>query len=256
MSPDPSLKDRLSESIKEDEEDADEYDIFTTPSGTRNQQSSLQQSWNQQLTFQQQQQQQQYEYYRQLREYQQQQPREYQQPPPSEKPMTPLRILRPHHPMVLQRTVSMPHYPTLHTFYQQSKQTHSHIPPQTQRQCAANSSQTPFPASSEYGQHSMTSIPQYTPNSPPYHVPGAERFVPLPEQFSDLATLDHYLSTLQTQRPILQNTIPVLDQDMDLMMLSSLTLAIQDDSNHMNQLNTTLSFAVMGLGFALSRYVA
>ncbi|KAG0002914.1 hypothetical protein BGZ79_002068 [Entomortierella chlamydospora] len=119
--------------------------------------------------------------------------------------------------MVLQRTNSLPQYPTLEVLYRQSQQEQSRLPLQ----------QLPLVSiSTESDQQPLTSLPQNPTNSPLYNVPGAERFVPLPEQITDLALLDHYISTLQ-QPTSLQNTIPVFDQDLDLMLLSSLNLSGQ-----------------------------
>ncbi|KAG9323385.1 hypothetical protein KVV02_002535 [Mortierella alpina] len=137
MSPDPSLRDTMSDSVEDEDEDMDVYDIFTTPQNT---------------------------------------------------------------------SQSQP----------QGFAGYSLAQPQ-QRQQQPSSTTLPL------DQHANTSLPQYAPNAPPYYVPGAERFVPLPEQFSDLASLGHYVSSLQRQRPALESTIP-LDQEMDL-MISSLTLS-------------------------------
>ncbi|KAF9957279.1 hypothetical protein BGZ72_001965 [Mortierella alpina] len=128
--------------------------------------------------------------------------------------------------MVLQRTVSMPVYPSVNSIPTQQNTSQSQPQgfagyPLAQPQRQQQPSSTALPLD----QHAGTSLPQYAPNAPPYYVPGAERFVPLPEQFSDLASLDQYVSSLQLQRPTLESTIPALDQDIDLMMLSSLTLS-------------------------------
>ncbi|CAO3567954.1 unnamed protein product [Mortierella alpina] len=196
MSPDPSLKDNMSDSVEDDDEDMDVYDIFTTPvprqPRLQQQQQRLQQQHQEALVLHQQQQ------YMRLRQHQQHQQ--------------------------LQQSL----YPS-----GQAQQNTSHSQPQgfagypfaqpQQRQQQPSSTALPL------DQHVNTSLPQYASNAPPYYVPGAERFVPLPEQFSDLASLDHYVSSLQLQRPALQSTIPALDQDMDLMMLSSLTLSSPPD---------------------------
>ncbi|KAF9359658.1 hypothetical protein BGX26_011812 [Mortierella sp. AD094] len=222
MSPDPSLRDHLSDSVEDDDDEMNEYEIFDRPQPLpRFQQQAPQQACQQaqQISLQQlQQSNMQYQLWQQQQQQQQlQQQYMYGLQRPEDTPTTPLQLLRPHHPMVLQRTNSLPQFPTLETLYRQFQQ----------EQSRSSLQQQPFvSASTESDQQPLTSLPQYPTNSPLYNVPGAERFVPLPEQITDLATLDHYLSTLQ-QPSTLQNTISVLDQDMDLMMLSSLNLSGQ-----------------------------
>ncbi|KAG0218967.1 hypothetical protein BGX33_005233 [Mortierella sp. NVP41] len=239
MSPDPSMKDHHSDSF-DDDEDMDAYDIFATPGHGPSRQMTHQQY---DLNLQQQQQ-----YHRLHLQQQQQQPQQLQynqqmqsNPPLQDpvhaeerKPVTPLQILRPNHPMVLQRTVSMP---SLHQYfanpllqYQQHQQ---------QQQPSQASQPLPEPFTLPLDQQPLASAPVYShssfssvSSSPAYHVPGAARFAPLSEALID--PLDHYLSCFQSQRPILENTIPALDQDMDLMMLSSLILSPtteQDDAS-------------------------
>ncbi|KAG0264834.1 hypothetical protein BG011_005957 [Mortierella polycephala] len=123
--------------------------------------------------------------------------------------------------MVLQRTVSMPHIRS--SFLQQQQHQHqqqgfvgypsAQLPPQHQSSVQIQPED-----------HSMTSLPQYAPNSRPYHTPGAEQFVPFPEHIPDLASINHYASNFQSQCPVLANTTSELDQDFDL-MISSLNLA-------------------------------
>ncbi|KAF9954339.1 hypothetical protein BGZ70_010596 [Mortierella alpina] len=229
MSPDPSLKDNMSDSFEDDDDDdMDVYDIFTTPvprqPRLQQPQLLLQQQHQEALALHQQQQ---YMRLRQQQQHQQLQQSLYPSGQGEGKPVTPLQVLRPYHPMVLQRTVSMPVYPSVNSIPTQQNTSQSQpqgfagypfAQPQ-QRQQQPSSTALPL------DQHANTSLPQYAPNAPPYYVPGAERFVPLPEQFSDLASLDHYVSSLQLQHPALESTIPARDQDMDLMMLSSLTLS-------------------------------
>ncbi|KAK3808811.1 MAG: hypothetical protein JOS17DRAFT_710019 [Linnemannia elongata] len=138
--------------------------------------------------------------------------------------------------MVLQRTLSMP---SLHQYFAadpplqyQQQQQHQH-----QQQLQHVSQPLPKSFASPHDQQSLSSIPAFASSSsvsssPAYHVPGASRFAPLSEALID--PLDHYLASFQSQRPILANTIPALDQDKDLMMLSSLILSPtieQDDAS-------------------------
>ncbi|KAG0370918.1 hypothetical protein BGZ54_002729 [Gamsiella multidivaricata] len=257
MSPDPSLKDHLSDSA-EDDEDEDEYGIFSAPSQRqmRPQQQQQQQEQPQQHVQQQQllglQQQQQYQ---ENQDWRLQQHQEFHNLHTSTqgKAMAPLQALRPHHPMVLQRTVSMPHCPTLNTPYHQSKQIQLDLQQpgfsDTQQEFSMlqhrEYRQHQISAPAEHGQHQATiSSPQYASSSPSsYIVPGGERFVPLPEQFSDLITLDRYLSMLQLQQPALQTTIPLYEQDMDLMMLSSLNLFGQNE-DLLQQFDTSTSSSI------------
>ncbi|KAG0285086.1 hypothetical protein BGZ96_010626 [Linnemannia gamsii] len=172
-------------------------------------------------------------------------------------PKSPLQILRPNHPMVLQRTLSMP---SLNQFfsaggadpliqYQQQQQQRHHHPQQTSSQ--------PLPElfASSHDQHSLVSAPVFAPSgsvssSPVYHVPGASRFAPLSEVLID--PLDHYLASFQSQRPILANTIPALDQDMDLMMLSSLILSPTTDQDDASLYSATASNPIFSSPWASS----
>ncbi|KAF9324238.1 hypothetical protein BGZ91_003074 [Linnemannia elongata] len=129
--------------------------------------------------------------------------------------------------------------PSLHQYFTadpllqyQHQQQHQH---QQQFQQASQPLTDSF--ASPHDQQSFSSGPVFASSSsvsssPAYHVPGASRFAPLTEALID--PLDHYLASFQSQRPILANTIPALDQDMDLMMLSSLILSPtteQDDAS-------------------------
>ncbi|KAG0201095.1 hypothetical protein BGX28_006046 [Mortierella sp. GBA30] len=233
MSSDPSLKDRMSDLIEDDDEEMDVYDIFTTPGHSQarsqfvvqqQQQQQEQHNHRQLLLFQQQQQ---YMRYQQQQHHQQLQQSLYQSAQGESKPLTPLQVLRPYHPMVLQRTVSMPVYPTLNSMPTQTStpQSQSHDfarYPSAQRQQESQHLEQPS-VLLDPNAGSDTSLPHPS-RSPLYNVPGAERFVPLPEQFSDLASLDRYVASLQRQHPTFENTICTLDQDVDLMMFSSLTL--------------------------------
>ncbi|KAG9069679.1 hypothetical protein KI688_009001 [Linnemannia hyalina] len=257
MSPDPSLKDHHSESF-DDDEDMDAYDIFATPGHGQLRLNPAQLAYQQQ---QQQHQQQQHCHLLQLQQQHQQQQQQQQQqqlhrqqynnnshqgqPIPTlqpaadadeSKPKSPLQILRPNHPMVLQRTLSMP---SLHQYFAadpllqyQQQQQHPH-----QQQLQQASQPLPESFASPHDQQPLSSAPVFASSSsvsssPSYHVPGASRFAPLSEALID--PFDNYLATFQSQRPILANTIPALDQDMDLMMLSSLILSPtteQDDTS-------------------------
>ncbi|KAG0257088.1 hypothetical protein BGZ95_005328, partial [Linnemannia exigua] len=247
MSPDPSIYDHHSDSF-DDDEDMDVYDIFASPTHGQSRPNPVLFD-NQRL---QQQQQQQQQYYRHLLLQQQQQQQQQhnnnnssshsqmQSFPPLEesahveehKPKSPLQILRPNHPMVLQRTLSMP---SLHQFFVNPLLQH-----QQQQQRLPQQSSQPLAESfaSPLDQQSLVSAPVYASSSsvsssPAYHVPGAARFAPLSEALID--PLDHYLASFQSQRSILENTIPAQDQDMDLMRLSSLILSPtseQDDVTH------------------------
>ncbi|KAI8597430.1 hypothetical protein EDD21DRAFT_385455 [Dissophora ornata] len=241
MSPDPSLKDRMSDSV-EDDEDMDEYEIFATP-GQRN--LRQQQQHSQQHSNPQHQQYIQYQFYQQQQQQQQQQQYNYEEA--IEKPITPLQILRPYHPMVLQRTLSMPQFSALNALYQHSQQNQLSMQqvsvPELQFQLQLEPQQQQHLQPQELEQQPQISLPQYTRN-PSYTIPGADRFVPFPESFSDFTALEDYLSALQLQRPVIQSTIPTLEQDMDLMMLSALTLSGLDDSDLLHQLNTSTASSV------------
>ncbi|KAF9199004.1 hypothetical protein BGZ49_010928, partial [Haplosporangium sp. Z 27] len=229
MLPDPTLKDYLSDSVEDDDE-MNEYDIFESPAPLhRHQQQPVQhqfQHTHNLLLQQHQQLNEQYQFWLQ----QQQQEYLYGLPRPQAIPSTSSQsipgavpqVLNPRHPMVLQRTFSLPQLPTLETLYRQF-----------QPQANASQQQQSMSNFSEIDQQQLTSLPQYATNSPLYNVPGAERFVPLSEQFTSNVGLDQFNFT-QLQQP--QNTIPVQDQDMGLMMLSALNISNQDTLDLQNQL--------------------
>ncbi|KAG0329794.1 hypothetical protein BG000_011943, partial [Podila horticola] len=78
----------------------------------------------------------------------------------------------------------------------------------------------------------LSSFPQFPSSSPL-----------LPLEGYDANQLGQYLTTLdgQTHRPILENTIPAIDQDSELMMLSSLTLSSPDLTKRMGSLSSYTS---------------
>ncbi|KAK3841751.1 MAG: hypothetical protein J3R72DRAFT_444862 [Linnemannia gamsii] len=265
MSPDHSIKDHHSDSF-DDDEDMDAYDIFASP--THGQSRLNPSRFADQSLQQQQQQHRQQQYYHFVLLQQQQQQLQYNNSSSSNnqmqsfpsledsayveeaKPKSPLQILRPNHPMVLQRTLSMP---SLHQFFLNPL-----LPRQQQQELPQQSSQ-PLADSfaSPLDQQSLSSAPVYSSSSsisssPAYHVPGAARFAPLSEALID--PLDHYLASFQSQRPILENTIPAQDQDMDLMRLSSLILSPteQDDATSVYSAPASNSLYPSNLSWASS----
>ncbi|KAF9924521.1 hypothetical protein FBU30_005541 [Linnemannia zychae] len=243
MSPDPSLKDSF-----DDDEEMDGYEIFAAPQGqSRLNPTLISQQQYQQYQFQQLQLQ--LQHY-QLHPNQALQPMQPLSAAPDTsahenepKPKTPLQILRPNHPMVLQRTLSMP---SLHQYFADP---HSHNQQQRQQQSQPHhESSQPLTANftPSINQQSIAST-VYAPStefSPAYRVPGATRFTPLSEALVD--PLDHYLSSFQIQSSILENTIPALDQDIDLMMLSNLILSPtteQDEASVYSEITSNSMFS-------------
>ncbi|GJJ71822.1 hypothetical protein EMPS_04179 [Entomortierella parvispora] len=149
-----------------------------------------------------------------------------------DKPMTPLQILRPNHPMVLQRTQSMSSLDSL--FYQHQSQqqipqqacllSHHHQPshPLIPIYSAAPPQQSQMHFLAQQQQQQQKQQQSLMPSAPFFTVDQAGH-----QGDHDVDILDRYLSTLNSpDRPGLENTIPAANQDMDLMMLSSLTLSI------------------------------
>ncbi|KAG0224951.1 hypothetical protein BGX31_007812 [Mortierella sp. GBA43] len=121
-----------------------------------------------------------------------------------EDPRSPLAILRPNHPMVLQRTHSLPQIPTQRQIQQEQAQLHQYGI--MAHSYSLQTSQPQYPQQQQQQQQQqqhqqLVSISQY--ETPPYTIPGAERHMPL-----------HIAPSLGSMQP-LQNALPLLD---DMMM--------------------------------------
>ncbi|KAF9916222.1 hypothetical protein BX616_004303 [Lobosporangium transversale] len=168
---------------------------------------------------------------------------------PEDEPMTPLQVLRPHHPMVLQRTVSMPLYPTMRALQRQPQdpqlQIHSVELHQGQQRRAeeshASQHQSQAPGSPELDQCTLISHFQCNPSASSYRVSCTEQPSPSAELMTDMTTLGQNLSMFNIRNPALQSTIPILDQDIDLMLLSSLNLSAIDETHLLDQTEKPIS---------------